>query len=164
MDEALDYVRATLTVLSICPDNYLRIEAAQYGTWANVAMSLNQPELAREKGLQSLRINQDIYATDRITTSQYVAAFSELGRIMVMDNEFEEAERLIKESERLRRQMPDFTRLQLFSPTVFYSYIEVVRGQFKAAEEHLVEALGHREKKYGKDDRESKRYAVDPKE
>ncbi len=157
LEEASDYAKATLAILDYCADGYPHIEACQYATCSAVARVLNQPKLARENGEKSFRINSEIYKTSGVITSQIVASYTELGRVMIMDNELEEAERLIKESARLRRQMPHFSRLQLFSPILFFSYIENLRGQFKQAEKHLLEALRDRELEYGKDDRESDR-------
>lgn len=131
--------------------------AGQYGTWCNVAMSLNQPSVAREKGLQCFRLNQQYFETTKVVDSQYVAAYTGFARILIMNEELEEAERLIKESERLRRSLPHFTRLHLYSPILFYSYIEIIRGQYDSAETHLLQALGDRETRYGRDDTESKR-------
>jgi tetratricopeptide (TPR) repeat protein len=157
LDDSIDYVEAALEAHKISPDNHIRMLAAQYGTWCNVAMSLNQPLVAREKGLQSFRLNQRHFERTQVVDSQYVASYSELGRIMIMNGELDEAERLIQESARLRRQLPHFTRLHLYSPILFYSYIEVIRGQFESAEAHLLQALRDREAKYGKNDTESKR-------
>lgn len=153
----MDYAKATLAILESCADDYPHIKACQYATWSAVARVLNQPKLAREKGEDSFRINDEIYKASGVVTSQIVASYTELGRVMIMNNELEEAERLIKESGRLRRQSPHFSRLQLFSPILFYSYIENLKGQFKEAEKHLLEALRDRELEYGKDDRESNR-------
>ena len=157
MDEALEYVEATLQVLNLSPRPYPRIVANQYGTWGNVAMSLNKPKLAREKCEKAHQINQEIYATEKVITSQYVASYSELGRIMIMNNEIEEAEKLIKKSEDLRRQMPHFSRLQLYSPFIFKSYILIMKGKYTEAEDILKEAIKDRELVYGKDDTENKR-------
>lgn len=120
MDEALEYVQATLKVHKISPNSYPRIEAVQYGTWSMIAMSLNQPELAREKGSKALRIHIGLYEADKTITSQLVASYTELGRIMILNGEIAEVERLIKESEHLRRQMRKFTRLQLFTPLLHF--------------------------------------------
>lgn len=157
MDEPLDYAKATLAILDYCLDSYPHIKACQYATWSAVARVLNQPKVAREKSEESFRINDELYKASGVITSQIVASYTELGRIMIMNNELEEAERLIKESERLRRKMPHFSRLQLLSTILFYPYIENLRGQFKEAEKHLLDALRDRELAYGKDDRESNR-------
>lgn len=159
LDEALEYVHTTLDILETCPPNsHPSIQAGQYATWAAVALHLNQPTLAREKYRECFRINQEIFAAGpAVITGQYVAAYTELGRILIATNDLDEAAELINESERLRRQMPHFSRLQLFSPILFYSHIELIRGEYAAAEQHLLEALRDRQMHYGLDDHESKR-------
>lgn len=74
-----------------------------------------------------------------------------------MNNELEEAERLLIKSIELRKQMLKFTKLQLYTPIVALSYIELSRGHLREAEARLREALDVREKAYGFDDRESVR-------
>ena len=74
-----------------------------------------------------------------------------------MNDELEEAERLLTKSIELRKQMPKFTNLQLYTPIVALSHIELSRGHLSEAEARLLEALGVREEAYGFDDCESVR-------
>ena len=106
---------------------------------------------------QSFDINLDIYKEQHVITSSYAASYAEFGRVLIMNDELEEAERLLTKSIELRKQMPKFTKLQLYTPTVALSYIDLLRGHLKGAEARLREALGVREEAYGFDDRESVR-------
>ncbi|KAL9036909.1 MAG: hypothetical protein Q9214_005930 [Letrouitia sp. 1 TL-2023] len=74
-----------------------------------------------------------------------------------MNNELKEAERFSTISIELRKRMPKFTKLQLYTPMVALSYIDLLRGHLGKAEARLREALGVREEVYGPDDRESAR-------
>lgn len=105
---------------------------------------------------QSFDINQDIYKEQQIITSSYAASYAEFGRVLIM-NDLEEAERLLIESIELRKAMPKFTRLQLYTPIVALSYIDLTREHLEEAEARLREALAVREEFYGFDDRESVR-------
>lgn len=106
---------------------------------------------------QSFDINQDIYREQQVITSSYAASYAEFGRVLIMNNELEEAERLLVKSIELRKAMPKFTRLQLYTPIVALSYIDLIREHLEEAEARLREALDVREEFYGFDDRESVR-------
>lgn len=78
--------------------------------------------------------------------------------MLIMAGNIQRADSLIKESVRLRKQMPNFTRLQLYSPIIFTSYIQLLQGKFEDAETELLNALRDREVEYNtKDDTKSKR-------
>lgn len=159
LDEASDWANATLKIFELCPKEYPMLRACQYATLSAVARERNQPTLACEAYGECFRINQEVYESNRVITSQLVAAYTELGRVMIMAGNIEEAEELIQESIRLRRQMPEFCRLQLYSPILYTSYIQLVRSEHEAAEKELLSALRDRELEYKtKDDTESKRY------
>ncbi len=157
LEEATDYAEATLAILEYSPKVYPQIKANQYATLSAVARVLNHGEDAARHYREAFKINQEIYRTTGRIQSQLVASYTELARVLIMINELDEAGKLIKESVRLRQQMPNFSRLQLYSSIIFSSYIENIRGEYKTAEAHLLEALRDRESVYGKDDRESSR-------
>ncbi|KAI0098513.1 hypothetical protein GGR51DRAFT_538007 [Nemania sp. FL0031] len=54
--------------------------------------------------------------------------------------------------------MPNFKRVQLYSPIIFGSYIHMIKGNFKIAEKQLLQALNDRKEEYKiEDDVKSKR-------
>lgn len=135
------------------------LRACQHATLSAVARAKNQPEIACREYGDCFRINLEVYKRTKVVTSQLVAAYSEMGRVLIMTGDLDHADELIKESVRLRRQMPNFSKLQLFSPIMFTSYIQVLKCQYAEAEAQLLEALGDREMEYQmQDDIKSKRY------
>jgi len=60
---------------------------------------------------------------------------------MIANGGLDGASRLVWESEQLRRSMASFDPLQLFSSRLFHSFFEDIRGDFKAAEAQLLDAL-----------------------
>ena len=71
-------MEVTLAVHDTAPTKHPRIVAAQQGTFAAIALALGQAKLALEKGLETLRIDQAIYENDKIFTSRYAVAHSEV--------------------------------------------------------------------------------------
>jgi tetratricopeptide (TPR) repeat protein len=157
LDQAEDFVQATLEAHNLSEKEYPRIVAGQCGTWAQIAIALNKMELACEKSTEALRIRQEIYAETNVVFSQLVASYATLGRVKAMTGKLEEARALINESIRLRKEMPKFSQLQLCTPLVYLSFVEFMEGKMELARARLIEALEHREEEYGKDDTKSTR-------
>ncbi len=111
LDQAEEFIQATLGTHELSEKKYPRIVAGQYGTWAHVAIALNKMKLAQEKSAEALRIRQEIYAETKVVFSQLVASYATLGRIKAMMGETEKARELINELIRLRKAMPKFSQL-----------------------------------------------------
>ncbi|KAI3319610.1 TPR-like protein [Xylariaceae sp. AK1471] len=158
LDEALDWANATLRYFELCPDDYPELRACQYATLSAVARVQNNPDIACETYERCFRINEEVYQRTKIITSQLVAAYTELGRVLIMAGNLERASYLIKQSIKLRKKMANFSRLQLYSPIIFNSYIQLLKGDYDEAERELLGALKDREEAYKtKDDTKSKR-------
>lgn len=155
---AYDYIQATLAVHEDCVgEEYPRIVAAQYGTWSAIAKEINDPKLAMETGMKSLAIREQLYTESGVPDSQIVASYASAGLTYIMNGKYDEAEQFVNKSITLRKQMPNFSRLQLYSPLVYLSLIYLYRGKREDAAGYLLEALGDREVEYGIDDHESMR-------
>lgn len=157
-EEAYDYIQATLAVHEDCVgEKHPRIIAAQYGTWNAIAKEINDPKLAMETGMKSLAIREQLYTESGIPDSQIVASYASAGLTYLMNGRDDEAEQFVNRSMTFRKQIPNFSRLQLYSPLVYLSLIYLYRGKCEDAANYLLEALGDRTLKYGVDDHESMR-------
>lgn len=116
MDQSLKYIQFTMEVLDEYPGQHLRIRAVILGTWGNLAMEIDQPEVALDKNLEALGIRQALYEETGIVDSQLTASYTETARAMMMNGMFEKAKAYIETSISLRQSMPKFSRLQLYSP------------------------------------------------
>ena len=110
-----------------------------------------------ETGMKSLSIREQLFAESGVPDSQIVASYTSAGLTYLMSGRYDEAEQFVNKSMALRKQMPNFTRLQLYSPLVYLSLIYLYRGKCEDAADYLLEALGDRKLKYGTDDHESMR-------
>lgn len=159
-DASLEYIEMILRTLESDSEDHSQIEAGLYGTWSGIAVETNRPEVALEKRLESLAILEQIFAKTGDINSQIAACYSETARAMIMNGIFTKAREFIDKSILLRKQMPHFSRLQLYSPLYYTALIHLQEGKFDEAESGLLEALRDREVKYGKDDCESKRAGI----
>ncbi|XXH04594.1 hypothetical protein Hte_011011 [Hypoxylon texense] len=157
MRDSLAYIRLILKILEDEPESYPRIRANQLGTWSNIAMEINQPEVSLQKNLEALEIRQRIFAETGVVNSQLTASYTETARSMMMNNMFDKAKELINKSIELRKQMPQFSRLQLYSPFYYLSLIHSHEGDLENARLTAIEALRDREIKFGRDDHGNKR-------
>ena len=156
----MDYLQATLTANSDSREHYDRIVAGQYGTWAQIALRTNQHELGLKKMQEHLEIRECIFAGTRVVDSHITAAYSETARAMLMNGIFSRARALIYRSIELRKQMPNFSRLQLHSPLMYLAWIDWHEGNHQIAVDRLLEVLRDREVEFGRDDCEGMRLVL----
>ncbi len=131
--------------------------AAIHGTRGVVSMEINQPEAA----LEHIQIHMDLrlesfHETNRVD-SKLAAGYTELGRALSLNGLFAKAKEAFIKSIELRRQMPKFTRLQLFTPLKGLSLVAWHEGNNEQAAQLLLEALQDRELAFRLDDREGNR-------
>lgn len=157
MDDSLKYIHLVLKILENDPDGHPQIRAGQFGTWGNIAMVMNQPGLSLQKNLEALEIREKMFAETGVVNSQLAASYTETARSMMMNNMFDKAKGFIKKSIEVRKQMPQFSRLQLYSPLYYLSLIHLHEGEYEKAASLALEALREREIQFGRDDRENKR-------
>ncbi|KAK8128617.1 tetratricopeptide repeat domain-containing protein [Apiospora sp. TS-2023a] len=157
MDDSLAYVQLTLRILDENPGDYAQIRAGNLGTWGNVALKINQADVALEKNLEALEIRKNTLAATGEVNSQIAASFTETAFAMIANGLFSEAEELIETSICLRKQMPKFSRLQLCSPLYYKAILYNHKGNYVQAAAYASEALRDREMAYGPDDHENKR-------
>ncbi|KAI1758695.1 hypothetical protein GGR53DRAFT_215907 [Hypoxylon sp. FL1150] len=157
MDESLVYIQLTLKILKNEPDSHPQIRAGQLGTWSNIAMEINQPEVSLQKNFEALEIRERIFAETGVFNSQLAASYTETARSMMMNNMFDKAKGLIEKSIEVRKKMPQFSRLQLYSPWYYLSLIHLHEGEYEKAASLVLDALREREMEFGRDDCESKR-------
>lgn len=158
MDQSLKYIEFTMQVLDEDPGQHRRIRAVMLGTWGNLAMETAQPEVALEKNLEALGIRQALYEETKIVDSQLTASYTETARAMMMNGMFEKAKAFIETSISLRKSMPQFSRLQLYSPLSYLAQIHIHQGAYDSAERNIYEAMRDRAIKFGRsDDCENKR-------
>ena len=153
----MDYLQATLTTHSDSREHHPRIVAGQYGTWAQLALRTNQCDLGLRKMQEHLEIRESIFAKIRIVDSHIAAAYSETARAMLMNGRFSEARTLIDRSIELRKQMPNFSCLQLHNPLMYLAWIDWYEGDHHTAVDGLLELLHNRLVQFGKDDQEGMR-------
>lgn len=157
-EEAFKSIQFTLAVEKNCVgQKHPRIVAAQYGTWNAIAKEINDPELAMDTGTRSLAIREQLFEETGIPDSQIAASYASMGLTYLMNGRFLKAEEFINKSITVRKQMQNYSRLQLYSPLVYLSLIYLYTGQSEEAASRLLEALRDREVKYGIDDFESMR-------
>lgn len=109
---------------------------------------------------EHLEIRESIFAETRIVDSYIAAAYSETARAMLMNGTFNEARALIYRSIELRKQMPNFSRLQLHNPVMYLAWIDWYEGDHLTAVDGLLELLQDRLVKFGKDDHEGMRLVL----
>ena len=156
----MEYLQATLTTHSDSMEHHPRIVAGQYGTWAQLALRTNQYDLSLRKMQEHLEIRESIFAKIRIVDSHIVAAYSETARAMLINGRFSEARTLIYRSIELRKQMPNFSRLQLHNPLMYLAWIDWYEGDHQTTVDGLLELLQDRLVKFGKDDHEDMRLVL----
>lgn len=158
MDQSTRYIKFTMEVLDEHPGQYQRIRAVNLGTWGNLAMETDQPEVALDKNLEALGIRQTLHEETGIVDSQLTASYTETARAMMMNGMFEKAKAYIETSISLRKSMPLFSRLQLYSPLFYMAQIHIYKGAYESAATNILEAMRDREIEYGRpDDCENKR-------
>ena len=145
-------MQATLRLYDECSEEYPSILANQYGTWAEMAVCINEPELAMTKMQRSFEIREAVHQKTLVADSHIAAAYSNTAKVMLMNGMLSQAESHIRRSMDLRRQMSNFSRLQLHNPLVYLSWIDWQRGDLTAAVAKLLEALRDREVEYGIND------------
>lgn len=147
-----------MEVLDEHPGQYQRIRAVNLGTWGNLAMETDQPEVALDKNLEALGIRQTLHEETGSVDSQLTASYTETARAMMMNGMFEKAKAYIETSISLRKSMPQFSRLQLYSPLFYMAQIHIYKGAYESAATNILEAMRDREIEYGRpDDCENKR-------
>lgn len=158
MEQSLKYIQFTMEVLDEDPGQHRRIRAVMLGTWGNLAMETDQPEVALDKNLEALGIRQALYEETQIVDSQLTASYTETARAMMMNGMFEKAKAFIETSISLRKSMPQFSRLQLYSPLCYMAQIHIHQEAYDYAARNIYEAMRDREIEYGRpDDCENKR-------
>lgn len=158
MDQSTRYIKFTMEVLDQHPGQYQRIRAVNLGTWGNLAMETDQPEVALDKNLEALGIRQTLHEETGSVDSQLTASYTETARAMMMNGMFEKAKAYIETSISLRKSMPQFSRLQLYSPLFYMAQIHIYKGAYESAATNILEAMRDREIEYGRpDDCENKR-------
>ncbi|KAK7928259.1 tetratricopeptide repeat domain-containing protein [Apiospora marii] len=160
MEDSLVYVQLTLRILDESPGDYAQIRAGNLGTWGNVALKINQADVALEKNLEALEIRKNTLAATGVVNSQIAASYTETAFAMIANGLFSEAEELIETSISLRKQMPKFSRLQLCSPLYYKAILYNHKGDYMRAAACASEALRDREMAYGPDDHENKRVGL----
>lgn len=150
-------MRTSLQVHDICPLVSSDTIASQHETWAEIAMARNQATMALEQSQLALDVRKATYERDGVKTNQLATCYTAVGRALIMANRLDEAEEHIKESMRLRRAGQGFSKLQLFTPLVYHSLIDYVKGDYADAVMKLTQALEDRQEAYGVDDRVGKR-------
>lgn len=156
-DEAEDFVRTTLQVHETCGTKNPDLLASQHETWAEIAMARNQATIALEQGQLALSIRKKLYDEDGVISNQLTTSYTTVARALIMANQLDKAEELINESRRLRRALPKFSKLHLFTPLVYESLMDYVKGNYADAVMRLTEALEDRQEVYGHDDEVGKR-------
>jgi hypothetical protein len=107
--------------------------------------------------LRSLAIREKVFAETKSPDSHIAAAYTETGKAMIMNEMFDEAREMIAKSVEMRKQMANYSRLQLYTPLLYLSVIHMCEGNYKGAAEALLEAARDREVEYGIDDQQSPR-------
>lgn len=157
MEDCLTYVHLTLRILDEEPGTYPLIRAVQLGTWGNIALKTNQPEVALERNLEALEIREMLFADSGVITSQLTASYTETAFAMMANGLLSKAKELIETSASLRKQMPKFSRLQLYSPLYYKAILYKHEGEYAQAADFALEALRDREAAFGPDDHENTR-------
>ena len=81
-------MQATLRVYNECGEEYPSILANQYGTWAEIAVCINKPELAMTKMQRSFEIREAFYQKTQVADSHIAAAYSNTAKVMLMNGMF----------------------------------------------------------------------------
>jgi exonuclease VII large subunit len=125
---------------------------------SSIAALTNNAKEALEMQLKSLAIREQVFAETQTPDSHIAAAYTETGKAMIMNGMFNEAREMIQKSVDSRKQMANFSRLQLYTPLLYTSIIHLCEDNHQGAAEALLEAARDREVEYGVDDQQSPRY------
>jgi tetratricopeptide (TPR) repeat protein len=104
-----------------------------------------------------MRLREEAFHETKTPTFKLAAAYSEYGRALMVNGVFTKAMDMFEKSSEIRKKLPDFTRLQLFSPLCGQGRILWHRGEYQKAAELFLEALRDRELTFGRDDTKSYR-------
>jgi tetratricopeptide (TPR) repeat protein len=156
-DEAITIIQQTIDVWKISSDQSQWLLAEQYEGWAEVAMCIHQPEVALQMSLRGLEMRKKMLKEDGVITNQLATTHTIVARALIMQDKIDEAETFIRESIRLRKATPDFSKLHLFTPLIWQALIYYRRENYESALECLEQALRDRWQLYGKNDKVGKR-------
>lgn len=135
------------------------VQSALHNTGSYIASTVNDTETALEHCKRFLEYQMQVATLSGVETSKLAAAYSELGGAYILNgNATDEALGFLKESEDIRRRLPEFEKVHLFNVLRYTAYYHILRREYDLANEKLLEAVADRCEKYGLDDRRGGRY------
>lgn len=148
---------AVFTLLDYSAQDLKDIRAEIHGTRATMAVDTNDSEAALEHRQQNVTLREEAFAETGVLSSKLAASYSEYGRALMMNGVLTKAKEMFNRSIEIRRKLPGFTRVQLYTPLRCQGLIAWKNGEYEEAVELFLEALRDQEMEYGRDDSKSSR-------
>ena len=109
-------------------------------------------------GKAQLTLQEELYREKGELSSKLGTAHSQMGVAYMLNGLYSQAVDSFEQSQTYREQMPNYSKLSLFSPFIGRGFALWLQGQNDEAEKLFLEALRDREAKFGPDDREGERW------
>ena len=155
--ECFELVETTLKMHEYAAEPVRDLLAELHGTWGIMAIECNQSGPALDHIQTHLDLRLERFGETKQANSKLAAAYTEYGRALLLNGLFAKAQEAFIKSMDMRCQMPNFTRLQLFTPLRGMALIAYHQQNFNLAAELLLQALEDRENAFGRNDREGHR-------
>ena len=160
--QCFEFVETALRMHEYATETMPDLLAEVHGTWGIMALECNQPEPALDHIQTHLDIRLNTFQETQQVNSKLAAAYTEYGRALILHGLFIKAKEAFTKSAEIRSQMPNFTRLQLFTSLRGLALVACHDRNYDLASELLLQALDDREKAFGCNDREGHRYVTSP--
>jgi tetratricopeptide (TPR) repeat protein len=155
--ECLASVEATMAAHEDSQKSFPSLTAEINGTAGIICLEINNPDDTLRYLQDYLVIREQIFAQTNEISAKLAAGYSETAQAMMANGLFSKAKEMLEKSIDLRRQMPKFTELQLFSPLLHLALCYWHERNYDKADNLLLKALRDRGAKFGKDDTEGRR-------
>ncbi|RDW58870.1 hypothetical protein BP6252_13346 [Coleophoma cylindrospora] len=165
IQEGLNLAHATIWVFDYTDKSSLGdlesidLRATAYGTMGVLAQLADKPEDALYYDELNLKLRQESYAITKEVDATLAAGYGHLAEALALNGLFGKAKEMFEKSIEVRRQMPNFTPLQLFTPLLGLGQIACYEGNYTQAGKYLHDALRDRVSQFGENDSQGGRQA-----
>ena len=128
-----------------------------HNTRGTLALDTNDYDIALYQLTELVALREKSFTESGVLTGKLAMAYSELGKALLMNGQYAKADELFARSMEIRRQLKNFSRLQLFNPLRGRALVQWQAGHYELAASLYLEALRDREDAFGPDDKEGAR-------
>ncbi len=152
------FIETAFAVAEECSTDTRNLRSALHNLRGSLAATSNDRKTAVIENEKFLEIEEELYNETGKLTSRLASGYSEVGRVNIMRGMFEGVGDLFERSIEIRRELPSYSKLQLYNPVRGLAMMYYYYHDNEMAEEKLLELLHDRERDFGINDREGGRY------